>query len=284
MNKNNKKIRLKMKIDFNKEFKDFLNNSSVYKNVQKFIRNDPTYCEVSPLLQKKFDICTKATIECLLINHDKMNNIHYARTELPELITGNNSQEVRDYFKTPNTTAQYIRPLVYSYFTEKNKELTNLRQELYAVIPNQNLVIDFKSNYKDFLKNSITYQKIVDNMKIMPSIQQFGISKEKPNPLEIVQGVMEAIILNMGVHTTKSFINSNLVNMITVYNSPEVKELKKFKDDKIFHLESKFIKSLLLIELTKEDGNGKEYEKLLKEEIEKYNSELSNKKSVKKKI
>ena len=264
-----------MHIDFNTNFKDFLENSTVYKNILEYIHNSKSYTSLPEGSGKTdFMMCVQATVECLVIHHDLANSNHYARSDIEDTLSSANSQEVRQAFKKNMVASQHVKALTYLYFTEENQELTHLRKEIYRLIPQKPVVIDFNTNYKGFLESSPTYSKVIDGVQADEDFSTYN-EEMKKEYTALAYTAFETIVINWGVHRTPSFQNTYLVNMVGEQNSKHVQKFIK-KNGKRLMRDGEFIKCLVQLVLSRPADGKKRIADMLHEELESYNNSLTS--------
>lgn len=271
-----------MEINFNTNFKEFKENSQVYQNLVQYLKDSDTYKEADKSLKKKYEIALETVFETMVQNHELLNNIHYSRMSVKSLVNDNNSENVQKFAKKDQYVLEYMRPFTYLYFTEENKELTTLRNEINQLVPNEKVTIDFNKNYKNFLENSVAYQEIVKRVKEDKSYKTMG--DKQPMFLTLTQLAMESIILNWEVFGSSSFSNSSLVTNVARENSKEVKKfVKENKENNITHL-AEFIKNLVRLNLYYPIDSSNEsplIQEVFEQEFEAYNENLKSTKKLK---
>lgn len=267
-----------MEINFNTEFKDFLNNSVVYKNIQDYIKirskkeNDP-----EDFLSKRLK-ATQAIVEFLVINHERIHNIHFARESITSIISKDNSKEAQKFVKNNKDIAEHTKYLVYLYFTEENKELSHLLEEIHTIVPDSSIKINFNKNFKGFIENSIICEQLENGAKKKIDFNDLSEEQQKFNA-QLIRLSLECIIKNYNVLETTSFFNVYPTGEKS-YSQETKNFIKETKKINSIDLMSKRMKSIMFLELTRDKET---YPKLV-EEIKQYAHKPVNKVKSKKKM
>jgi hypothetical protein len=114
-----------MKVDFNQEFKHFLDYSKVFQKWLKQIKASQEYNRVNVEIQHIYCLFARAATEVLLINPQLHGTKKFLDSSFLFLINENNSKEVREFFAENRhnyhilNSSNFIKAIVASYTNEK---------------------------------------------------------------------------------------------------------------------------------------------------------------------